>query len=162
MRRYNTHSKFIKKSDTLSDAAKPVALTKEVKWTDWVPSFMNYLRTIPGRDGHPLKYLCMDSDTPDPTAHTDFLDDYVAMSPLVGEAFTIDSAEVFILIVKFIAGNETAEAKIQPYVASTNGRLAYKALKNHYEGVGVNSIDIMRADEVIDSLFYAGEKKPHM
>ena len=34
MRHYNTHAKFIKKSSTLSDAAKPVTLTKEVKWTD--------------------------------------------------------------------------------------------------------------------------------
>ena len=30
-RRYNTHSLFIKKSNTLSDATKPVMLTKEVK-----------------------------------------------------------------------------------------------------------------------------------
>ena len=60
----------------------------------------------------------------------------------------------------FIAGNETAEAKIQSYVAASNGRLTFKALEAHYEGVGLQSIDIIRADEVIDSLFYAGEKKP--
>ena len=162
MRRYNTHAKFIKKSATLSDAAKHVTLTKEVKWTDWVPSFMNYLRTIVGRDGHPIKYVCRSQDAPDPTPNPDFLDDYVAMAPLIGEAFTIDSAEVLTLIVMFIAGNETAEAKIQPYVAASNGRLAFKALEAHYEGVGLHSIDIIRADEVIDSLFYAGEEKPHM
>ena len=109
-----------------------------------------------------MKYVCRAKDAPNPTPNADFLDDYVAMAPMVGEAFTIDSSEVFTLLVKFIAGNETAEAKIQPHVTTTNGRLAFKALKDHYEGVGVHSIDIMQADEVLDSLFYTGEKKPHM
>ena len=36
------------------------------------------------------------------------------------------------------------------------------ALQEHYEGVGVNSVEIITADKVLDSLFYAGEKKPHM
>ena len=36
------------------------------------------------------------------------------------------------------------------------------ALKDHYEDIGVNAIDILRADKTLDSLFYAGEKKPHM
>ena len=115
-RRYNTHSKFIKKEDTLSDAEKPVTLTREVKWKDWIPSFLNYLRTIPGRDGHLLKYVCRDSDASDPTPNVHFLNDYVAMTLLIGKAYTIDSAEVFTLIIKFIAGNETAKAKIQPHV----------------------------------------------
>jgi len=52
------------------------------------------------------------------------------MAPLIGEAYTIDSSKVFTLIVKFIVGNETAEVKIQPHVESTNGRLAFKALRN--------------------------------
>ena len=113
---------------------------------------------IPGRDGHPLKYMCRDSDAPDPTPNADFLYDYVAMAPLIGEAYTIDYSEGFTLIVKFIAGNEMVEAKIQPHVKSTNGRLAFKVLRNYYEGVGVHSIEIMQADKVIDTLFYAGEK----
>ena len=44
----------------------------------------------------------------------------------------------------------------------SNGRLAFKALEAHYEGVGLHSLDIIRTDEVIDSLFYAGDKKLHM
>ena len=145
---------FIEKSSTFSDAATSVPFTKEIKWTDWSPSFLNYLRTIPGRDGHPLKYICREFDNPNP----DFIDDYVAMAPFNGEAFVIDSSEVLTLIVKFIAGDETAEAKILPFVVSTNGRGTFKALFEHYEGVGLHSVDIIQADEVIDSLFYAGEK----
>jgi len=51
--------------------------------------------------------------------------------------------------------------KNQHYVAVPNGRLAFKALEEFYEGVGLHSIDIIRADEGIDSLFYVGDKKPH-
>ena len=112
LRRFNTHALFIKKSSTLSDAVKPLTMTKDVKWTDWVPSFLNYLRTIPGRDGNPLKYVCRAKDAPDPIPNSDFLDDYVTIASLSGKAFTIDSNEVFMLIVKFITGNETKEAKI--------------------------------------------------
>lgn len=40
--------------------------------------------------------------------------------------FTIDLSEIYTHLIKFIAGNETAEAKIQPHTASANGYLAYK------------------------------------
>ena len=35
-------------------------------------------------------------------------------------------------------------------------------LIEHYEGVGIHAIDIREADEVLKTLFYAGEKPPHM
>jgi hypothetical protein len=63
-RRYKTHAQFVKKSTTLSDAAKPAKCTSETKWTDWAPSFLNYLRTIPRRDGVPLKYVCRTGEMP--------------------------------------------------------------------------------------------------
>jgi hypothetical protein len=78
---------------------------------------MNYLRTIPGeaRDGVPLKYVCRDNEISDPTPNTDFIDDYANTAPLEGEAFAIDSADVHTYVVNFVAGNKTAEAKIQSY-----------------------------------------------
>jgi hypothetical protein len=89
-----------------------------MKWADWAPTFLNYyLRTMPGQDGVPLKYVCRLNEAPDPNPNGDFLDDYVAMAALDGEAFTIDAADVHTFIVNFISGNETAEAKIQAYEA---------------------------------------------
>ena len=132
MRRFTTHDKYVKKSSTLADAAKPAMFTNEVKWNDWAPSFRNYLRTIPGRDGVPLSYITRTSDAPDPTPHPDFIDDYVAMASLTGEVFTIDLAKVHTLIIKYITCNSTAEAKVQPHIATANGRLAWKVLVDHY------------------------------
>jgi hypothetical protein len=34
IRRQKTHAQFVKKSSTLSDAAKPAKFTSETKWTD--------------------------------------------------------------------------------------------------------------------------------
>ena len=79
-----------------------------------------------------------------------------------GETFRIDANTVHTLLVNFIAGNETAEAKIQHLSNLNNGRKDYEALKDHYEGVGVHSKDITKAVDKIDNMFYAGEKPPHM
>jgi hypothetical protein len=68
------------------------------------------------------------------------------MAPLNGEAFAIDAADVHTFIVNFISGNETAEAKIQAYETNNNGRLDYIALREHYEGVGLHSLDITKAE----------------
>ena len=162
MRRYKSHTQFVAKAKTIVENAKPGPFNAKTKWEDWSPTFLNFLRSIPGRDGVPLKYVCRPNDAPDPTPHTDFLDDYVAMAPLAGEAFATDGSEVMTYIVSFVAGNITAESKIQPYAADANGRLAYKAMEAHYEGVGMNAIDILKADKILDTLFYGGEKKPHM
>ena len=43
-----------------------------------------------------------------------------------------------------------------------NGRVDYQALKDHFKGTGVNSLDILKAEKITHTLFYSGEKKPHM
>ena len=92
IRGYNTHAQFLKKADLLSSAAKPAPSTKDVEWTDWTPSFLNYLPTISGKDEHPLEYIYREYDAPDPTPNPYFMDDYVAMAPLTGKAFNADAA----------------------------------------------------------------------
>lgn len=162
MRRYKTHKMYVDNSKTMAEAAKPAKLTSDTKWEDWAPTFLNYLRAIPGRDGVPLKYICRDNEEPDGTPKTDFLDEYVNMAPLEGEAFTIDSAQVHTFIVNFISGNQQAETKIQASMPKANGRLDYMALKEYYEGVGIFALDITKADSILEKLFYAGERKPTM
>ena len=162
IRRHKTHKQFVAKAKTIAEAAKPAKFTLKTKWDDWNPSFQNFLRSIPGKDGVPLKYICRDNDMPDPTPHVDFLEDYVAMAPLTGEAYAVDVAEVHTYLVNFIAGNTTAESKIQMHANEFDGRLDFKALREHFEGVGINSVDIVKADKALETLFYSGEKKPHM
>ena len=163
MRRYKTHKKFIDKSSNTSDAARPSRFTSNMKWNDWSPTFVNYLRTIPGRDGVPISYVIRDSVQPDPTPCKDFIGEYVLMASVGrGEAYKIDASEVHTLLVKFITGNETAEMRIKAHEADRNGRTDWIALTEHYEGVGIHSFDIIEADSILHDLYYSGEKFPHM
>ena len=162
IRRYKTHEQFVKDVSKVAEAAKPANFTSNAKWEDWYPSFLNYIRHLSGRDGVPLKYICRENDAPDPTAQPDFLDEYVLMAPLTGEAYVSDAATVHTLIVKFIAGNSVAESKIQEYEDLRDGRVDFKALKDHYEGVGVHALDITRAKTDLDQLNYYGERRPLM
>ena len=113
LKRAKTHQLFISKSDTISNATKPVRLTKQVKWEYWAPTSINYVRSIPLRDGIPLKYIIRENDLPDLTPNKDFIDEYVNNATLMGEAFTIDSAEVHTFIVNLIEQNEEAESVIK-------------------------------------------------
>ena len=164
IRRYKAHQSFKEKSKSISDVAKPEKFTEDIKWVDWFPTFCNFLQAIPGSRGVPLSYVIRDDETPapadDPTLH--FLDNFVLRAPLTGDAYQIDNSEVHTYMVYFISGNSTAEARITAHGQNNDGRADFIALRQHYEGIGVNALEVSKAENVINSLFYSGEKKPHM
>jgi hypothetical protein len=162
IRNAKTHKAYIDKSKTISDTATPSQFTDKVKWIDWLPTFKNFLRAIPGRNGVPLVYIIRDDPPVIPVAYTDFIDEYIDKAPLEGTAFITDASEVHTYLVKFISENDTAESKVQMNANQNNGRIDFLALQEHYEGVGVNALDVTRADRLLETLFYSGEKKPHM
>lgn len=92
----------------------------------------------------------------------DFLDDYVAETPLEGNSYAIDAAQVHVFLLNFVTGTGTTEAKIQGLRRAKDGREAFKRLFEHYEGVGIHAIDIREEDKVLKTLFYGGEKPQHM
>ena len=157
-----THKAFVDKSPKMIETTKPIRFTEKLRWDDWVPTFINFLRSIPGRQGVPLCYVIRNHVAPmiDPTA--DLLQDYINRAPMTGSAFQADALDVHVYIVNFTAGNVTAETKILPNANDKNGRIDFINLVNHYEGVGVNSINIVQADITLSTLYYSGEKKPHM
>ena len=83
-------------------------------------------------------------------------------APLLGEAYRIDANEVHTYLTNFMAGNETTESKMLPYVNESNGRKDFLALKEHYEGIAINAVNVIKAEESIRTLYYSGEKKSHM
>jgi hypothetical protein len=48
IRRYKTHEKYQNDSKTLAEAAKPDKFKESMRWEDWKPTFLNYIRAIPG------------------------------------------------------------------------------------------------------------------
>ena len=162
IKRMKDHAAYVKNSSSISETAKPTAFTDKIKWTDWEPVFHNFLRALPRRNGVPLAYVIRESDTPSVVDGAPMLENYITGAPHDGEAFVIDSANVHTYIMNFIQGNANAEAKILGVLDQRDGRAAYKRLKDHYEGVGINAIAITEAESVIQHLTYTGEKKPHM
>ena len=67
-----------------TNAVKPKAFTKEVKWTDWASSFENYLRAIPGRTGVPLSYVIRENNVANPDLNVDFFDDHILNVHYIG------------------------------------------------------------------------------
>ena len=87
---------------------------------DWKPTFMNFLKHIPGRRDVPLSYIIR---SPGYTAvDGDMLDKYIENAPHSGEAFTTDCSEVHTYIAKFIKGNSTAESVVISHGQANNGR----------------------------------------
>ena len=93
------------------------------------------------------------NDAPDRTPQNEILSEYALQAPITGDSFRTDAAEVHTYISKFISGNSTAESKILSNTAQKNGRLDYTLLKNHYKGIGINTVDILKADHTLESLF---------
>ena len=160
--RNETHDSFVRRSKTLSEAAKPATFTKDVRWEDFQPNLVAYLRLIPGRNGQPISYVVRDNIAPDRAGRPDFLDEYVSTAPLHGASYATDNATVHTIIQHLIAGNEEAESKVITLQGTGNGRGCYIALKEHYQGVGVLAMDVTTAESTLNSLFYNGEKRPYM
>ena len=149
IRNYKSHKAFIEKSKTVSEVAKPIRFKENMHWEDWAPTFLNLLCAIPGRNGVPLSYICREYDEAaqhDPDM--DFMENYINQAPLYGDTINIDAAEVHIYLIKFTSGNDTADIKMLPNAASKNEKLDYRALQEHYEGIGVNAINVFTGIEM--------------
>ncbi|CAJ1936128.1 unnamed protein product [Cylindrotheca closterium] len=163
LQRLNFHQKYdVKDSKTLIDNTVPPKWSKEQQWKQWVKLLRDHLRAYIGVNGIPLVYVVRENAAQDPTPQDDFLDEYINMALLVGTAFIVDNKQVLALLNKFIMGCSEAEMVIQALNTTTDGRAAFFALKAFYEGEGIFAHDVMAAENIIATLFYAGEKRPAM
>ncbi|CAJ1937314.1 unnamed protein product [Cylindrotheca closterium] len=160
--RLNFHQKYVKDSKTLIDNTVPPKWSKEQQWKQWVKLLRDHLRAYIGVNGIPLVYVVRENAAQDPTPQDDFLDEYINMALLLGTAFIVDNKQVLALLNKFIMSCSEAEMVIQALNTTTDGRAAFFALKAFYEGEGIFAHDVMAAENIIATLFYAGEKRPAM
>ena len=92
----------------------------------------------------------------------DFIEEFEKMAPLTGEVYTIDKATVHTNLKKYLPENDTALSKISAIDDEINGREYFMLLKAHYEGVGVNTIDITKVEKKLSDMFYSRERHPHL
>ena len=103
-----------------------------------------------------------DDNTVRPAVYANFLDEYAANAPLQGRAFNHDAPKVHSYIIRFISEKNFAEQKVLPFKDDNNGRMDFIALRDFYEGVGVNARATLSTEADLQDMFYAGEKPPHM
>ena len=123
---------------------------------------MNYEREIPVRFVVLLKYIIRENNFSNLTPNKYLLYNYANNNILRRESFTIDAEELHTFIVKLIAQNEEAESTINIHKEEINRRKDWKSLKSYYEGMGVYSNDITKAEIYLKKLTYMGENKQTM
>ena len=83
-------------------------------------------------------------------------------APLTGKSYLTNAAEVHTYIIHFTSGNTVAESKMIQNAQKNDGRLYFITLKNNFEGVGEHAVEIVKADKILQYLFYSGDENPHM
>ena len=111
LHRQKTYQSYTKRAENIMETAKPQHFTEKLKWDDWSPVFVNFLREISGRNGIPMSYVVRKNSVAVIVPGTDIIEDYINRAPLQGDVYDNDNREVHTYIVSFMAGNITAEAK---------------------------------------------------
>lgn len=157
MERYYTHKQWSDDAYSMTKTTMPKNFTEKMKWIDWKVTLINFLKSQVGRNGVPLSYVVRENVTPLVRNNASFLDDYVDRAPLHGRIFSTDTVKVHAFITRLISENSVAEQKILPLKDKADGRRDFIALKDFYEGVGVNAKALLAAEADIQDMFYSGE-----
>ena len=66
------------------ETAKPEDFKKKVKWIEWYPILINFLRAVPRRSVVPLSYICHPTNVIIHATYGYIIDEYVYKAPLIG------------------------------------------------------------------------------
>jgi len=117
-------------------------------------AFMNLLAQTYGSNKESLKYIVRASVVP--AAFTDEAERRMFQLPLTGNTFVEDNKVVYRLLKSFLV-NTPGWTWIEGFDATENGRGAFQAWSDHYNGQGELSKRTALAKAKIDKLFYRNE-----
>ena len=138
----------IKAEKNSSPEIKPSAL-KEDNWEEWSQEFPTYLSHVLGKQQAPLDYVIRPDL--DPThAFESRREEEMYSYPLGGPHFREDNKQVFRLLSDLV--KDQAATWIQPFVASQDGRRAWLALVDYFDGGGQKEKRITKAEAVLTTL----------
>jgi len=137
----------------------PEKFKKDTRWREFRDSFMTYLHGKKGQDNMPLAYVIRDHDDPQPdAAYSDEHARTIGTLHLTGAAFALDNGAVFDSLKSYILAGP-AWPWIQQFDRSRNGRAAWKALAEHYEGTSSQNRIKSAAYASITKARYDGERR---
>jgi hypothetical protein len=122
------------RADTKADAPsiKPDKFDPD-KWTTWSKQFVNYLSNHTGHHHTPIDYVIRDEPAQEPIDEMSERDKALYAFPLNGRHFQYDNMQVYRLLSDLVCGT-SGFTWIASYDRTQNGRAAWIALVEHYEG----------------------------
>ena len=118
-------------------------------------AFLNLLAQTYGAHNEPIRYIVRPMDAP--TEFIDTMEERMFQLPLVGPRFEEDNRVVYRKLKAFLI-DTAGWAWIEPFNASEDGRSAFWAWSDHYNGRGEMSKRTALAKARIDSLHYKNER----
>ena len=125
-------------------------------WTEWSKQFVTYLSHTKGVQFVLLDYVVREDPPPGPLADMTPRDQVLYNYPLAGCHFQEDNMMVYSLLSDLISG-KTGFVWVQPFNQAQNGRAAWLALLEHYEGGGQKEKCMAAALATIKPLHYRHE-----
>jgi len=118
-------------------------------------AFLNLLAQTYGVLNEPIRYVVRPGVAPNEFANAE--EERMYRIPLVGTAFDSDNRAVYRKLKAFLI-NTPGWAWIEPFNATEDGRQAFRAWSDHYNGEGELSKRTALAKQRLDQLHYRNEK----
>mmetsp|Transcript_28951 Transcript_28951/g.41484 ORF Transcript_28951/g.41484 Transcript_28951/m.41484 type:complete len:289 (-) Transcript_28951:4068-4934(-) len=147
--------------DAADDLIKPPEVFKKVEeGIPWSEQLLTYARSKKGKNNAtPLAYILREHNvaTPDMTFPTE-LDEKIGRAILAGPLYAADNADMYDLL-KSLAGNGPLWPFIQPFERTRNGRGAWLALVQYFEGDTMKARLKAAAYQAITRASYQGPRR---
>lgn len=146
-----------KKRNKDDDIKEPGKCETGTGWDEWKESFVNFCSQKRGVAGGPLSYVIRDNVDRIGHAFRDEQERKLYQYPHQGNAFVEDNRKVAQLL-KSSALATDAYVYIEANLESMNGREAWLALVDHYDGAGEREKRTSKAQADLKALHYRGNE----
>ena len=126
------------------------------KWTSWSKQFITYLSHVVGQQFSPLDYVLRQDPPPQPLDEMTERDRALYAYPLNGRHYNLDNMTTYRLLSDLVNGT-SGYTWISNFDRAQNGRAAWLALVEHYEGGGQREKRMSAAVATIKALHYKNE-----
>jgi hypothetical protein len=126
------------------------------KWTSWSKQFITYLSHVTGQQFSPLDYVLRQEPPAQPLAEMTERDRALYKYPLNGRHYNLDNMTAYRLLSDLVNGT-SGYTWISNYDRAQDGRAAWLALVEHYEGGGQREKRMSAAVATIKALHYKNE-----
>jgi hypothetical protein len=126
------------------------------KWTSWSKQFVTYLSHVNGQQFAPLDYVLREEPPKIPLQDMTERDRRLYSYPLQGRHFSLDNMTAYRLLSDLVNGT-SGYTWISDFDRAQNGRAAWLALVEHYEGGGQREKRMTAAVATIKALHYKNE-----